>query len=71
MRKWNISSKRLSVGTADLRLLGKLKDVLTLGTSGNLIFHRTHIPLVGLASRSCENQVAATEEFLVSEHRQA
>ena len=69
MGKWNISSTRLSVGTADLRLLGKLKDVLTLDTSGNLV--STHIPLVGLASRSCENHVASTEEFLGSENRQA
>ena len=59
----------------DARYLQKV----ALNTSGNLIFHRPRIVVpkflqrhvVELASRSCENQIAATGEFLVSENQQA
>ena len=59
-----------------------MKDVLPLNTTGNLIIRRSHVVVpktlqrraVELAREGLKgfyNQVAATKEGLVSEHRQA
>ena len=51
MGNWHLASKRLSVVTADFCLLGKVKDALTLNTSGNLILHRTCVVVPKIVQR--------------------